>query len=152
MQPLDYYCSLSPMPPFMRSTKKKNQASQGLLLFKASSCGMVIKKVVTTEPILGYCSALCRASGASSSLPLYRKKDESDTSSKVTLQKFSRAKWITDCSFLPLPNLQVPWDTTNWCCQKAKKKVRSSLRFVPFVFCWKWNIVRQDEGHFLQLL
>ena len=58
MQPLDYYCSLSPMPPFMRSTKKKNQASQGLLLFKASSCGMVIKKVVTTEPILGYTALL----------------------------------------------------------------------------------------------
>ena len=58
MQPLDYYCSLSPMPPFMRSTKKKNQASQGLLLFKASSCGMVIKKVVTTEPILGYAALL----------------------------------------------------------------------------------------------
>ena len=108
MQPLDYY-SLSPMPPFMRSTKKKNQASQGLLLFKASSCGMVIKKVVTTEPILGY-TALLYVEHQKRPLPFLctEKKDESDTSSKVTLQKFSRAKWITDCSFLPLPNLQVP--------------------------------------------
>ena len=128
MQPLDYYYSLSPMPPFMRSTKKKNQASQGLLLFKASSCGMVIKKVVTTEPILGYTALLYVEHQERPPPFLCTEKKMNQTHHRKSLCKsFLGQNGSLIAHFCPYQtykfSLSVPWDTTNWCCQKAKKKL-----------------------------
>ena len=134
MQPLDYY-SLSPMPPFMRSTKKKNQASQGLLLFKASSCGMVIKKVVTTEPILGYTALLYVEHHQKRPPFLCTEKKMNQTHHRKSLCKsFLGQNGSLIAHFCPYQTYKF-LETRQIDVVKKQKKVRSSLRFVPFVFC-----------------
>ena len=134
MQPLDYYCSLSPMPPFMRSTKKKNQASQGLLLFKASSCGMVIKKVVTTEPILGYTALLYVEHQKRPPFLCTEKKMNQTHHRKSLCKSFLGQNGSLIAHFCPYQTYKF-LETRQIDVVKKQKKVRSSLRFVPFVFC-----------------
>ena len=134
MQPLDYYCSLSPMPPFMRSTKKKNQASQGLLLFKASSCGMVIKKVVTTEPILGYAALLYVEHQKRPPFLCTEKKMNQTHHRKSLCKSFLGQNGSLIAHFCPYQTYKF-LETRQIDVVKKQKKVRSSLRFVPFVFC-----------------